>query len=313
MSSILNLKDYDIVFTTSFECTHGLSGHFYELIDYFYIFSVAGFNCCILLSDGTTKEVFLSSIKEKYDFSILENEWYEKNTLEYKSPKIINCSNICIVDGSCQIGSCTLYCENAFLLRCSQYDFSKFINSKTIKKVHLLQDFDVYEERFEQQNIFVVDYNKKILWEKYKKPQNEITNTALLYLTTNCRKKTPDDIQRIIEKYNFEKYLIVTNKPEIYEKLSSEKNKVRKGPIKNIFENFDTYIYTETEKKFDCSSRFIVECEVFNKKVLYEIDYFDIGLEVRKKHIKENLKNLHLNNDDFFINYFKKCIYEKEN
>lgn len=308
MNSILKLKDYDLVFTTSFETTHGLSGHFYELIDYFYIFSLSGFKCCILLSDGTTKETFFNSITEKYNFSEEEIELYENSIFEQKTPKIIICNNICIVDGSCQIGSCTLYCENAFLLRCSQYDFSKFINSKTIKKVHLLQDFEVYSERFEKENISVIDYNKKILWKKYKPPKNFITDTALFYLTTNCRKKTSEEIKKIIDKYNFKKFLIVTNKPEMYQTLCSEYIKVERGPVKNIFESFDTYIYTDTEKKFDCSSRFIVECAVFDKKVCYEIDYFDIGLEIRKKDVRENLQGLHLNVDDFFVNYFRDYI-----
>ena len=39
-------------------------------------------------------------------------------------------------------------------------------------------------------------------------------------------------------------------------------------PIDNILEEFDTYIYTPTEKNWDCSSRLILECNYFNKEVI---------------------------------------------
>lgn len=39
-------------------------------------------------------------------------------------------------------------------------------------------------------------------------------------------------------------------------------------PIYNILQIFDTYIYTPTEKNWDCSSRFILECRKFHKEVI---------------------------------------------
>ena len=39
-------------------------------------------------------------------------------------------------------------------------------------------------------------------------------------------------------------------------------------PIHNFFDKFQTYIYTPTEKNWDCSSRLIPECKQFNKRLL---------------------------------------------
>jgi hypothetical protein len=33
--------------------------------------------------------------------------------------------------------------------------------------------------------------------------------------------------------------------------------------------------------EFDCSPRFVAECEFYNKEVIYEIDYHDKGLAAR--------------------------------
>ena len=39
-------------------------------------------------------------------------------------------------------------------------------------------------------------------------------------------------------------------------------------PINNILSEFNTYIYTPTEKNWDCSSRLILECQHFRKEVI---------------------------------------------
>lgn len=39
-------------------------------------------------------------------------------------------------------------------------------------------------------------------------------------------------------------------------------------PLTNLFNEFDTYIYTPTEKNWDCSSRLIPECKYFGKELI---------------------------------------------
>ena len=303
MSKIVDLKKYDIVFTTSFECPHGVSGHLYEMIDYFYICSTSGLNCAILLTDTTTKSLFASAVKDKYDFTDQEFNHMIDNTIECPIPKIIIANNICVVDGSWRFGSCVIYTDNMFLLRCSETEFERFHNHKTIKRTHLMQDFNLYPERFDNLNISVVNYVKKILWSKYKQPKQVITNTALLYLTTNCRALPPNDIEAVINKYPFDHYLIVTNDTEMYNALEADDVTIVSAPVNDIFEKFDTYIYTATPLKADCSPRFIVECAVYDKEVIYAIDYLDQGIKCRQEAIDKDLNSLLLTKEDEFIKY----------
>jgi hypothetical protein len=312
MSKIVDLKEYDIVFTTSFECPHGVSGHLYELIDYFYIASINNISCAILLTDTTSKELFASAVKDKYNFTSEEYNLIINNTFETPTPKIVMAKNVCVVDGSWRFGSCVFYTDNMFLLRCSEHEFEKFHNHKTIKRAHVMQDFKLYPERYEHIDVSVVDYVKKILWNKYHYPKEVTTNTALLYLTTNCRALTVQQLSEVIERYDYKQYLVLTNNTSLYETLSSDSVIIKQAPIEDIFENFDAYIYTATPDKEDCSPRFIVECAVFGKEVIYDIDYVCKGVERRKEDIAKDLNSLLLTSDDFFIKYIKEHIYGKQ-
>ena len=310
MSKILDLKKYDLVFTTSFFYTHGVSGHLYELIDYFYICTQAGLKCCILLSDGVAKPTLIQTIKDKYNFTETEINQFELCSVECHKPKIVMAQNICIVDGSWRVLDCTMYANNMFLLRCSNDEFEYFSNSKTIKKTHLLQDFKLYPERYDHLNIEVIDYVKKILWSKYKHPTAVKTDTALLYLTTSTRAIPVEEVERIIARQYCPKHLIITNDVNKYKHLASDTVFVECAPVDNVFERFDTYVYTATKWKTDCSPRFVVECALYNKSVVYEIDYHCAGLERRKEDIKNCFEKLELHLDDEFVSYVK-CALEE--
>lgn len=305
MSKILDLTDYDIVFTTSYEVTHGLSGHLYEEIEYHYTALQNGLKSVLLLSDGTTTEMLKAAVTDKYTFTEKELEQFFDNVIECAVPKLIRANDICVVDGSAQFNDAPVYCNNVYLLRCSQTDFSKFTNAKNIKQVHLLQDFLVYDDRYENENIIVVDYVKKILWDKYKQPKDTITDTALFYLTTNCRGVSVESIQKIIDRQEHNSYTIITNNIDLYSPLEADNVSVINGPVKDIFDQFDTLIYTPTGKSFDCSPRFIVECEIFGKQVQYEIDYEDRGITARRNHIQDDINSLHLNTNDYFFRYVR--------
>lgn len=309
-TSIVDLKDYDLVFTTSFENNHGVSGHLFELIEYHYICRKNFINSVILITDGTPKEVFLKCIRNKYNFSFEEYEEIVSTIIEHQNPKILITKNICVVDGAPRFNGCTLYCNNIFMLRCSASDFSYFNTVKNIRNVHILQDFNLYNERYEHTNFNIVHYIKKILWKKYIFPKSVNTGVSLFYLTTNCRYIEPSEVKNIIEKNNIPKTLIITNDHKKYECLKGENVIVESVPIENIFERFDRYIYTSIPGKFDCSPRFIVECEVFGKEVVYELDYIDPGVNRRKIDMQKNLNDLLLKEDDYFVEYVKGHINE---
>ena len=308
MSTIISTTEYDLVFTTSFEHEFGISGHLYEIIEYFYISRKNNINAGILLSDGTTIDLLERSIRQKYTFTEEEIKDCIDRTLVCYRPKIIRAKNICLVDGSPRFFEATIFADNMFLFRCDLADHIYYHNHKTIKKSHLLQDFKMYSERYETLNIEVVDYVKKLLWDKYKTPLGNKTNTALLYMPTNCKALAADDLESIMNRYEFEHYLIITSKPEKYTELISEEVTVDTIPITDLFDRFDTYIYTRVPRKLDCSPRFIVECAVFDKEIIYDIDYIDPGVARRRECIANGIDTLLLKENDSFIDYVRTYI-----
>jgi hypothetical protein len=119
----------------------------------------------------------------------------------------------------------------------------------------------------------------------------------------------------IIFTHKFEKYIIVTNTPELYFNITKDFPNVTilTAPVENIFEKFDTYIYTPTgidgsiaQISFDCSPRFIAECKYYNKNVIYHnIDEkylsVDTGLKWRRHDIENSFEKLYLNDSDEII------------
>lgn len=280
---ILNLKQYDIVLTTAFEFKYGICGHIFEMIDYYYaIKTYTNLNPCILLADGTSKEDFELAVKQKYDNLIIDN------VIVSFQPKVIIANDILFVDGSHRLANADILAKRIFLFRCSESDFTKFTNTKA--RVFLLQDFEIYDDK--PSCLTLIDYKKKILFSKYKRFENKSINTAMFYLTSICRALSQEDLDAVIKKYHIDKYIILTDKVDLY------KTGAYKIPLDNMWELFDTYIYTSIPRKIDCSSRFILECMHYGKNVIYDIDYYDKALEVRKK---DGLNGTSLTQDDEFI------------
>lgn len=267
MASIVNLKAYDIVLTTSYEFKFGVCGHLYEMIDYYWaIKNWTTLNPCILLADGTTIEEFDLAVAQKYD-----NVKIDKVVCN-PQPKVIIANNLLIVDGSPRLRNAELLVSNIFLFRCSESDFSYYKG----KNVFLLQDNEIYDDR--PNDVTIIDYKKKILFTKYKQYKSTVNDTAMFYLTSVCRALTHNELVDAIRKHGFQNNIVLTDDPSMY-KLDS----VYRVPVDNMWNMFSTYIYTRVPRQIDCSSRFILECMHYGKDVIYDIDYHDRALEVRKK------------------------------
>jgi len=278
--TIVNLKNYEIVLTTSYETKHGISGHLFEMIEYFMFFRFyKKINACILLSDGTTLDEFFVALIEKYDLSFEEINEFKQHTLFKLKPKVILAKKLLITDGSLRVCNADLITEKTILFRCFEKDIVR-------DKVLVLQDNEVYEKIPNG-----VHYKKKILFEKYKKIEKNKTNSAMFYLTINSRNLKNEEVQKIIQKHKFQKYLVLSN-----DNLKIDNVEILKVPVENLWNLFDTYIYTNTSKSFDCSPRFIAECSFYDKEVIYETDYIDKGLEIRINDIKN--KKIFLKEDD---------------
>jgi hypothetical protein len=290
---IVNLKKYDIVITTSWEFKFGVCGHLFEMIDYYYaIKNYTQLTPCILLADGTTKEELLSAIEYKYDNLTIEN------IVEHASPKVVIANNILITDGSPRLRQADIIANNIFLFRCSENDFTSFTKFKA--NTFLLQDFEIYDERYQDIKISVIDYKKKILFSKYKKFNTSVSDTAMYYLTSLCRELSEEDLLNSINKYGFKNNIILTNDKSLY-----NLDNVFEVPLRDVWSKFNTYIYTSIPRKIDCSSRFIIECLHYSKDVIYDIDYYDKALEVRKK---DGLVGTDLNTNDGFLKLLNEQI-----
>lgn len=263
---ILNLKQYDVVLTTAFEFKYGICGHLFEMADYYYaIKTYTDLEPCILLADGSTREEFELAVRQKYDDLVIDN------VVVHPRPQVLMVNNLLVVDGSPRMRDAVINAKNIFLFRCAENDFSYFTN--TSANVFLLQDYEIYDERYP----FSIDYKKKILFSKYKKFETKVTDTAMFYMTAICRALPQADIERSIAKHGFTNNIILTDDVALYDLPN-----VYQLPVEDVWSKFNTYIYTNVPRKRDCSSRFILECMHYGKDVIYDMDYYDRALEVRK-------------------------------
>jgi len=295
MSKIVQLDPkYDLWLSYSWsDNNHGICGHTYEVIDYYHILK-NHFKVGILLCEDIDWKTFELSIKSKYNFTDTEIQDIKDNTIFNNRPNLIKGSNILFTDGGVvNMESITLLFNNIFYFACG----NKEIKNNDKDNIYILQDDRVYKSVKRNG----INYKKRILFDRLK-PIDKSKNQVLIYATKNCR-----------HIFNFDEYTK-------YGKIIAIVNSIPKSvsgveflipPVDNIFEQFDTYVYTPTPRKWDCSPRFIAECKYYGKKVIYyNIDYWeeDHGLRVRKWDIDNNFGSLFLQKDDEIISILKDKI-----
>lgn len=291
MSGILTLDNsYELWLTQSWsENNHGICGHTFEIIDYFYILS-KHFKTGILISEDITWEDLEKAIYSKYDFSEKEIQHIKQNTVFFDRPKVVRGTNILIVDGGVlNMSKVAMLFDNIIYFACG----NKEIKNNERNNVYVLQDDRVYDPV----KINGINYKKRILFDRLKKIKTA-DNKVLVYGTKNCR-----NIKDFDELKKYGDLLVITNKENRPNNIPSVV-----PPVDNLFEMFSTYLYTPIERKWDCSPRFIAECKYYNKKVIYHnIDYMDIdhGLRIRKWDVDNDFYSLFLREDDELIEILK--------
>jgi hypothetical protein len=312
--SLNNSYDLYLSMTWMTDNDHGICGHIYEIIDY-YLLLHTKFNVGILICEDLNWNIIENCILTKYNIEESIILKMKHNTIFNYKPKYVvgKNTNILFVDGGLyrafyKNGN-ILEFKNIFSFRCSPLDTHYNLSYKNLI---LLQDNRVYSD---DDRKISIDYKKKINFKYYKNISSNVTKTAMLYLTTNCRRLCNISILDIIFTYKFDRYIIVTNTPEIYTNIIKDFSNIEilTAPVENIFEKFDAYIYTPTGKdgsavsiSFDCSPRFIAECEYYCKEVIYHgIDdkYLesDTGLKWRSYDIKNDFQSLYLDDSDELI------------
>lgn len=275
---------------------HGICGHTFEILDYYYILK-DHFSVGILIGEDMDWDTLELAIRSKYTFTDDEILDIKNNTVFHNRPRVLRGRNILFVDGGViNNSSNTLFFDNIFYFACGNRE----IKDNTQGNVYVLQDDRVYEPV----KVNGINYKKKILFDKLKRI-TKYQDRVLLYATKNCR-----NIDNYEEFFQYGDEIVaitnVENTPEPIEGIT-----FLNPPLDNIFEQFSTYVYTPVNRKWDCSPRFIAECYYYNRKVIYHnIDYWSVdhGLRWRKWDISNNFTSLYLTEQDPIINILQDII-----
>ena len=286
LNKIFNLEKYKLVITTAMCTKHGISGHLFEMIEYWYYFKfMKGVNACILVSCDVSPEQFKVAL-EKYTFTDTEKSSILTNTFFAKEIYALVANNVLFVDGTINETHRPriLKAKHIFFLRCNNHGE---LNNADI----VFQDSRMYEDLPNS-----VHYVKKFLFSKYK-PLGNVENRCLLYLTSNVRMLNENVFNCIIEKYKNKRLLVISNEFKPY--FKQDNIDFEFAPVHDIMNKFNEYIYTplKSNHPYDCSPRFVTECAFYGKQVHYECPIYR-GLDVRKYDIENNFKGLELTKDD---------------
>jgi hypothetical protein len=248
----------------------------FEMVEYYWLLNSNNISVCILITDGTSIDDYKLAIQQKYNFidedlTSIFNDIY----VSYQ-PKAILANTLIVVNGSLRFKGADLLTTKTILFRCSDDDIVR-------DNILVLQDDDVYDPLSNSKH-----YKKKILFSKFKHYSDTQNNTAMFYMTSVVRLN--GGVNDIMLKYDYD-YIALSDK-------DIDGIKTFAVPVKNMWRLFDVYIYTPTQRQFDCSPRFIAECKYYNKEVIYEIDYVDKGLQARINDIKRGLDIISLKDDD---------------
>lgn len=285
-----------------------ITGHIFECFDY-YLFLRQYCKTGILFFNGLNleklKTVFESKYNQKFS-SIIDDLIIISNISHTTNKQIIQFGKntvVILADGNIK----SLEYHNIYLATNKLYGFmcedENFQEIKINNHITYLQDYRIYGKNKYFKSI---DYVKKLPFKFYKKSISPNKNIGMMYMTYVCRKVEPKIIEHYHKKSKCNKsFLIVPYKLPEYDSIPDVEQV--EAPIENLFDKFDTYIYTPINRKFDCSPRLVTECFIHNKNVFKDLDYYDIGLETRYNDCVDNLDQLNLNNNDCILN----LIYAK--
>ncbi len=275
---------------------HGICGHTYEVVDYYWILS-KHINCGILIGDNIPPGDFVRAVAQKYNFTDSELNSILAKTKFVSNPRLVRGRNILFTDGGViNAREMTLLFDNILFFACG----NKEVKDNTKDNVFILQDDRVYDEV----RCNGIDYKKRILFDKLRTPTAS-DSRALVYATKNCR-----NIQDFESLLAYGKdILAITNREN--RRPDTDRIKFVIPPVPKLIELFDTFIYTPVERKWDCSPRFIAECKYYNKQVIFHnIDYWDedAGLFWRNWDIENDFDSLFLRDDDSIVDIVKQII-----
>jgi hypothetical protein len=283
-----------------------ICGHTFEILDYYLLIKDIDPNADVkmIIFDKVSKEKVLNAYTEKYNLpKNIEKDLIFKKFNFNNINKFIG-NEIWIITSGFDIN---FEIRTKFLVKkiisfeCSPHDYSNLLkNSNFI----FLRDPRLIHKKFIGKNVF--DYNKKIYFKRYKKI-NKSENKILVYVNSflkDLNQKQLHEIKNISKNLNKEILFISGNVLSDDQIIKYKKyGEILHAPVKNIFEKFNTFIYTPNTRNYDCSPRFIAECKFYNKKIISLIEN-DIGALARIEDLN-NFEKINLTKNDLILKLIK--------
>lgn len=279
-----------------------ITGHIFECFDY-YLFLRQYYKTGILFFNGLNLEKLKIIFETKYNicFSSIIDDLIIINGISCSTNKQIiqfgKNTSVILSDGNIK----SLEYHNIYLATNRLYGFmcedENFQEIKINNHITYLQDYRIYGKN---KYFNSINYIKKLPFKFYRPSISPMQNIGMMYMTYVCRKVDPSIISAFHIKSKCDKSLLIV--PYKLPEYDTIENVIQlEAPIDNLFDKFDTYIYTPVNRKFDCSPRLVTECFMQNKNIFKELDYYDIGLETRYNDCIDNLNILNLNENDLIL------------
>lgn len=297
-------KKFDICLSMTWypEQPHRISGHVFEIIDYFMILS-SRYKVCVLFGDTFENwSQFKLVISRKYNLDSSQMELIMNSTYFSHLPRYVKGKQILFVDGDLhrlKRQGVKLIFDRIFSFKCSRFDTLFDVPYD----VTILQDDRVYCESNPEDTELSVNYKKKVNFDILKQVDKCNISTALIYATINCRQISDTDLLLVAESHEFERYVVIT---EQHRDISDDRFEFLIPPLQDMFNKFTTYIYTPTRGMFDGSPRLPAECKYYDRDVIYhniDDDYLahDTGLKYRMLDIEKDFDSITLKQSDTII------------
>ena len=266
-----------------------ICGHTFEVMDYYLLLKDESYHPKILILDKfKNKDKVFKAWEDKYNI-----DFNYKNDIEFKNLNF-NKKNKFFLNGILIITSgidlfwdqiIDIYAKKIISFQCEEFNFSNYLKKPNF---YLLRDERIYQNKNFSERTF--HYIKKIYFKRYKKINNTKTKKTLIYINSKLKDLSENQIQYYIKKYELKNILFIsgTTLTKSQEQKYLKYGELKYAPIKNLFDQFNSYLVTPNTRNFDCSPRFIAECKFYNKKIIIDSNTkTDIGFYWRWQDIKK--------------------------
>lgn len=292
MSKVIDLCNHKLVLATGLQARHGVSGHTFEMIEYWWYFRQHGIDAAIMCT-AHKPDVVMDLARGRYTFTESELHDLSNALVDGTDVLLARLPVVIWVDGSIS------YHKSATAVASAHLAFA-CNNTQDFDRIDLLLgDVRLYD-------MPCVHYIKKILFGKFKPVRRPEGKIAMLYCKTQARKVTQEYIDALPLRFDYDRFLLVTDDRSI---SCPPKVEIIPSPDADIMSKFSAYIYSPLVVNWahnvaglgDCSPRFPAECAFYGREFVVDAPV-NRGLAVRMDDMK-TLAKITLTADDALISY----------